>query len=278
MTKAVTAAPFDTTPSVNRTSKNRGLATTTRQPQTSQQQSYHHQQPLLLSRKPAATTELLTTVPNDSNTPYRNNDTSSPQYDDYNNERNQTTNAVVTAATIPAGDNNDVGSTNIDTTTTNNNTTNNPYQPKRGGAVVTPSSGNIGTDATLYQRMNVDKEIVDELLLVCGVIGTTTSSTEELVPVTDCLNWLQDLQRALRRDDDTTRSISLLLGQWNIVQHKLLPLVLHCKYDTAIVMTVCKILVILTKPLADATVRAGQMIIDTSSGKFPERYECCVCV
>ena len=68
----------------------------------------------------------------------------------------------------------------------------------------------------------VEKNIVDELLLVCGVIGTTTNEGNELVPVTDCLNWLQDLQRALRRDDDLCRPISLLIGKWRVVQQKLL--------------------------------------------------------
>jgi hypothetical protein len=111
--------------------------------------------------------------------------------------------------------------------------------------------------------MKVSKEIVDELLLVCGVIGTTTERDDELVPVTDCLNWLQDLQRALRRDDDQYRPISLLLSQWHIVEQKLLPLVLTARYDTAMVLTVCKILVILTKPLSDQAVRAGRMAIAT---------------
>ena len=125
--------------------------------------------------------------------------------------------------------------------------------------------------------MTVDKKIVDELLLVCGVIGTTITTAQEnnasskkdpnqqelLIPVTDCLNWLQDLQRALRRDDDLCRPISLLLGQWKVVPQKLLPLVISCRYDTAIVLTVCKILVILTKPLAENTQRAGRMTIDT---------------
>eukprot|EP00536_Pseudo-nitzschia_multiseries_P016881 jgi/Psemu1/247811/estExt_Genewise1.C_12740002 len=122
--------------------------------------------------------------------------------------------------------------------------------------------------------MAVEKNVVDELLLVCGVIGTTTSTTttrngteHELVPVTDCLNWLQDLQRALRRDEDLYRPISLLLGKWKIVEQKLLPLVVTCRYDTPIVLTVLKILVILTKPLAENTQRAGQMVIDTSSPK-----------
>ena len=87
------------------------------------------------------------------------------------------------------------------------------------------------------------------------------------MPVTDCLNWLQDLQRALRRDEDSYRPISLLLGKWKIVEQKLLPLVVTCRYDTPIVLTVLKILVILTKPLAESSQRAGQMIINTASSK-----------
>ena len=117
--------------------------------------------------------------------------------------------------------------------------------------------------SSLTKRMTVDKNIVDELLLVCGVLGTTDDKTGQFVPVEDCLNWLQDLQRALRRDDDLYRPVSLLLGQWNVVQQKLLPLVLTCRYDTAMVLTICKILVILTKPLAENTVKAGRMVIDT---------------
>ena len=125
------------------------------------------------------------------------------------------------------------------------------------------------TKTSLDLRMSVEKNVVDELLLVCGVIGTTTNSGNgnELVPVTDCLNWLQDLQRALRRDEDSYRPISLLLGKWKIVEQKLLPLVVTCRYDTPIILTVLKILVILTKPLAETSQRAGQMIIDTASSK-----------
>lgn len=125
------------------------------------------------------------------------------------------------------------------------------------------------TITSLDHRMAVENNVVDELLLVCGVIGTTTNSGNgnELVPVTDCLNWLQDLQRALRRDEDSYRPISLLLGKWKIVEQKLLPLVVTCRYDTPIVLTVLKILVILTKPLAENSQRAGQMIIDTASSK-----------
>lgn len=156
--------------------------------------------------------------------------------------------------------------------------------PKKNNAV-TPDprragGENSGGDQLLRRRLTVDKDVVDELLLVCGVIGTATdgavgepsntsgggggsSSERQLVPVTDCLNWLQDLQRALRRDDDHTRPISLLLADWKVVPHKLLPLALTCRYDNALVLTICKILVILTKPLSDQTVNAGRMVIDT---------------
>jgi timeless len=96
--------------------------------------------------------------------------------------------------------------------------------------------------------MNIDKRIIDELLLICSVIGSNDPKGE-FVPVTDCLAWLQDLQRALRRDNDGYRPIGLLLGQWKVVKTKLLPLVMSCRYDRGVVLTVLKILVILTKPL-----------------------------
>ena len=141
--------------------------------------------------------------------------------------------------------------------------------------VVTPSAMSSSGRA-----MTVDKQIVDELLLVCGVIGTTTkvsSSTSSntnhnignredsftIVPVTDCVQWLQDLQRCLRRDDDVTRPISLLLHSWNIVVQKLLPLVYHTQYDTTLIITICKIIVLLTKPLHTQTIMAGRMMIHT---------------
>jgi hypothetical protein len=36
-----------------------------------------------------------------------------------------------------------------------------------------------------------------------------------------------------------------------------------CNYDSALVLTVCKSLVILTKPLSPNTIRAAHMVIDT---------------
>jgi len=114
----------------------------------------------------------------------------------------------------------------------------------------------------------VDKNIVNELLLVCGVIGSTVDpNTQQIVPVEDCINWLQDLQRALRRDEDAFRPISILLGQWKVVEQKLLPLVSSCRYNTPLILTIVKILVILTKPLSQNAKNAANMIIDTRKGK-----------
>jgi hypothetical protein len=136
-----------------------------------------------------------------------------------------------------------------------------------------------GGGARINPEMVVDDRVLDELLLVCSVIGSNTlrtdpntgASREEFVPVTDCLNWLQDLQRALRRDHETYRPVSLKLGQWKVVSQKLLPLVVGCRYDAAMVLTVCKILVILTKPLSEAAKNAGRMTVDVRKGKVDER-------
>ena len=137
---------------------------------------------------------------------------------------------------------------------------------EKSAVVSDPKSRRRKINGQNNPHMVVDKKVVDELLLVCGVIGSTVDPTSnKIVPVTDCLNWLQDLQRALRRDDDAKRSISLLLGKWKIVQQKLLPLVLSCQYDTDLVITIVKILVILTKPLSESAIKAGKMIININN-------------
>lgn len=141
-------------------------------------------------------------------------------------------------------------------------------------AKVTPPRGpNPISNNTSYKNshLSVDKSVVNELLLVCGVIGSTVDpATQQILPVEDCINWLQDLQRALRRDEDAYRPISLLLGQWKIVEQKLLPLVLSCRYNTPLILTIVKILVILTKPLSENARNAASLIIDTRKGKTEE--------
>ena len=54
------------------------------------------------------------------------------------------------------------------------------------------------------------------------------------------------------------------------MQQKLLPLVLECRYDTPLVLTIVKILVILTKPISEQAKRAGRLVIDVASKKVPE--------
>jgi timeless len=118
--------------------------------------------------------------------------------------------------------------------------------------------------------LEVEQKVVDELLLVCGVIGSTVDpETQTLVPVEDCLQWIQDLQRALKRDEDAYRPISLLLGKWKVVEQKLLPLVISCRYDTTLVITILKILVILTKPMSESAKKAIRTVIDVKSDRVP---------
>lgn len=163
-----------------------------------------------------------------------------------------------------------------------------PQAAVGAGVVVSKAKNHVTPPQPKQQRksrgkkhpdMIVQKSIVNELLLVCSVIGSSSTTTdpttgqikETFVPVDEALNWLQDLQRALRRDHETYRPVSLLLGQWRVVAQKLLPLVMSCRYDKAMVMTVCKILVILTKPLSEDAKRAGRLIVDVKSGKVDER-------
>ena len=137
--------------------------------------------------------------------------------------------------------------------------------PAAASSLPRGTSESTEEEGSFKSRTTVEKGVVEELLLVCGVIGTTTTDGEELVPVTDCLNWLQDLQRALRRDDDAFRPISLLISKWRVVEQKLLPLILSCRYDNAMVLTIVKILVILTKPLNEVTKAHGRAAIKTKS-------------
>ncbi len=64
------------------------------------------------------------------------------------------------------------------------------------------------------------------------------------------MEWLQDMQRALRRDDDATREIACKLGTWKVVETKLVPLLLECRDDLELVVTLTKIFVMLTMPLS----------------------------
>jgi len=139
-----------------------------------------------------------------------------------------------------------------------------------------------------HPDMVVPKHIVNEILLIGSVIGSSDVSTTpkhsnsnsnnpiidvddpEFIPVSDSLQWLQDLQRVLRRDHDIYRPISLLLGTWNFVSQKLIPLCISSSHDKALVLTACKLLVILTKPMSGEAKKAGRLVVDVKSGNVED--------
>ena len=135
----------------------------------------------------------------------------------------------------------------------------------RSAAVFEPKSQRRKINGHNNQHMVVDKRDVDELLLVYGVICSIVDRiSNKIGPVNDFLSWLQDLQHALRHNDDAKRSIFLLLGKWKIVQQNILPLVLSYQYDTNLVMIIVKILVILTKFLSGSSIKAWKIVINIS--------------
>lgn len=126
-----------------------------------------------------------------------------------------------------------------------------------------------------HPEMEVHKDLVEEILLIGSVVGTEDATTDPanpaFVPSAEALNWLRDLQRVLYRDHDVYRPISALLGKWNFARKKLIPICLSCGYNKSLVLTACKILVILTKPMSAEAKRAGRLVIDAKSGKVDDR-------
>ena len=117
-----------------------------------------------------------------------------------------------------------------------------PPRPARGAAK--------GTTVELERGM------LDELLLVCTFVGTRKvnddeSDVESFVRGEDCVAWLQDLQRALRRDDGDARAVRTTVGAWDVLRSKLLPLAEQSGNDLVATRTLCKIFVLLTMPLSD---------------------------
>lgn len=140
--------------------------------------------------------------------------------------------------------------------------------------------------ATLMQRQGqnqfdnpgrIESNMMNELLLVVSVLGSHVTEEDEeggiserFVPVADCLNWLQDLQRALRSDKDDLRPIANQLGTWKVVEEKLIPIALVKRDDSDTILTLAKLFVILTKPMTKAAKQAALINIDVKSKKFSE--------
>ena len=123
----------------------------------------------------------------------------------------------------------------------------------------------------------IESNMMNELLLVVSVLGSHVSEEDEeggvserFVPVADCLNWLQDLQRALRSDKDDLRPIANQLGTWKVVEEKLIPIALVKRDDPDTILTLAKLFVILTKPMTKPAKQAALINIDVKSKKFSE--------
>lgn len=69
---------------------------------------------------------------------------------------------------------------------------------------------------------SISKSMLSELLLCVSVLGsvTQTPAGPVFVPVPDCLSWLQDLQRAMRSDNDDLRLHAVQLAGWNVLRDK----------------------------------------------------------
>lgn len=126
-----------------------------------------------------------------------------------------------------------------------------------------------------FPDMAVPPKVVAEILLTCTSMGTVevdpAAGREVYVPTQDCRAWLADLQRVLGRDHAAYRPVGLLLGKWKVAAQKLLPLAAGpARHDRKLVLTVCKILTILTKPLSAEAQKAGRLVLDVRSGKVDD--------
>lgn len=90
--------------------------------------------------------------------------------------------------------------------------------------------------------------MLEELLLVCTFVGTKKEDVK-FVRGEDCVAWLHDLQRALRRDESDERPVRVTLGSWKVFRSKLLPLAEESAGDPDATRTLIKIFVLLTMPL-----------------------------
>ncbi|KAK1947588.1 Protein timeless [Phytophthora citrophthora] len=110
----------------------------------------------------------------------------------------------------------------------------------------------------------LDQDMMNELLLVCSNLGMLRVQVEGEAPVLmrgeNCVEWIHDLQRAIRRDHAKHKLVAKQLGKWKILQKKLLPLLVNHQHDWKLVFSILKVLVMLTmKPPRDSTNIAQQL-------------------
>lgn len=110
----------------------------------------------------------------------------------------------------------------------------------------------------------MEKGMLEELLLVCTFVGTQRAASdaeggetlESFVRGEDCMAWLQDLQRTLRRDESDESSVRVTIGSWKVLRTKLLPIAEASAGDVNVTRTLIKIFVLLTMPLKNRAMDA----------------------
>jgi timeless len=96
-----------------------------------------------------------------------------------------------------------------------------------------------------HQNLGSMDEIVDE---------ETGQSTEVFSKGENCLKWVQDLQRELQRNENKEfRPIAKLLGKWQTVEMKLVPLVQNYYEEKPLLRGLLKVLVQITMPVDEET-------------------------
>lgn len=112
--------------------------------------------------------------------------------------------------------------------------------------------GQSETEDGEAQQQELDPQMMNELLLVCSNLGIVHANEEGDSAFTrgeDCIEWIHDLQRAIRRDHAKLKLVTLTLGRWKVLQNKLIPLLINHQDDWTLVFPILKVLVMLTMKL-----------------------------
>lgn len=112
----------------------------------------------------------------------------------------------------------------------------------------------------------IDKRMLEELLLVVQNLGTVDEAGI-FIRGPECLNWLQDLQQVLARDDSDRRHVSNFIGSWNVVPKKLVPLLKDSKHEQGLILTMLKIFFMLTKQISRSAAKDAAHFISPKTGE-----------
>jgi hypothetical protein len=121
------------------------------------------------------------------------------------------------------------------------------------------------------------KEEADELFIITQGLGQTDMCLNEKTGLEEekfskgeaCLDFIFDLQRSIRRDQEEFRSTSKTIGSWDIVTKKLFPLVVDYEEEKPLLFAITKVLVMLTMPVSDKTRNKEELV------EYNQTYKAC---